>query len=40
MVEEKWVVGDAAPGWGVVRGRREAELDGERRRLMEDAALL
>jgi hypothetical protein len=35
MVEERWVVREAVGSWGVVDARREAELERERRELLE-----
>ena len=40
MVEQRWVVGEAVPSWGVIMARREAELEGQRRALMDEVALL
>jgi len=40
MVEERWVVRDVVPGWEVIEERREAELERERRGLMEGASVL
>lgn len=39
VAEERWVVRDVVPTWEVIGERRDAELDGERRRLMERAGL-
>lgn len=39
MVEERWMVGEAVPSWDVIMARREAELEVERRALVDVVSL-
>lgn len=40
MVEERWAVREVVPGWEIIEARREAELERDRRVLMEGANVL